>query len=142
MKSIAHQTTLCFLLSFPTLLCLGQTAENIKATFKDGKAIITYELIGVPGRVLYKVDLYASYNNFSEPLKLVIGDVGMNVRAGKWKKIEWEAAKEMGKADDSITFQIKSDWISTPSDKPITFLNPNGGLCAGVMPLLLNGRAA
>ncbi len=124
MKSIL--TTICLLFTLITI-SQAQTIENLKAVFKDGMATITYDLVGIPGRVLYRVDLYGSHDNFSNKLIQVSGEVGTNLRVGKQKKIEWAVEKELGKTDESITFQIKADWVGTEAYLPIVFTNPTGG---------------
>jgi hypothetical protein len=108
---------------FPALSCLAQSAENITATFKDGIATITYDLVSPKTNELYRVDLYASYNEFNAPLALVSGDVGRNLKAVKGKKREWKAFQESGSSKDDITFKIKIVLMF----QPLEFINPTGG---------------
>lgn len=102
----------------------AQVAENITASFKDGKATITYDLNGLRAKEVYIVTIYASYNGFSVPLKLVSGDVGKEVNEGKGKKIEWSASAEAGSQyRNDITFRISVALLFTP----LEFINPTGG---------------
>lgn len=110
-------------MTFRAFYCQGQSAENITATFKDGNATITYDLIGFKAKEIYLVDLYASYNNFSSPLKLVSGEVGKNIREGKGKKIEWKASEEAGNYTGTITFRVRIALVFFP----LEFVNPTGG---------------
>lgn len=125
--SLTQAAIVSLLIAIAPIFCVGQSTENIQSTFKDGRATITYDLVGVPGKELYAVDIYSSHDNFGSPLKLVSGAVGKNIRAGKGKKIEWEAAQEAPNYNESITFRIKTDWMFTPTVQPIVFTNPTRG---------------
>jgi len=114
----------CMIVSvFLAMHSQGQTIENLNAIFTDGNATITYDLVGFKAKELYLIDLYASYNDFYSPLKLVRGDVGKNITEGKGKKIEWKASEEAKTAGENITFQIKTTLLF----QPMEFINPSGG---------------
>ena len=119
---LLRSLSLCFLILL-ALTCEGQIVQNITSTFKDGHATITYDLIGFKAKELYLVDVYSSHNDFSNPLKLVSGDVGKNIKEGKEKKIEWKASEEAGAYKEPFTFRVKIALLF----QPLEFINPTGG---------------
>jgi hypothetical protein len=120
---LLRSVTVCFLVTFLIIHCRGQFAENITSAFEHGRAIITYDLVGLKAKETYIISLYASHNNFSSPLKLVSGDVGRNITEGKGKKIEWNASEEAANYKGTITFRIDVALLFTP----LEFINPTGG---------------
>ena len=118
-----HFTVFCFLMTFIFFNGQGQSAENIRSTFKNGQATITYDMAGAKKEGRYTVTLYASYNDFSTPLKLVSGDVGRDIKAGSNRKIEWRAFEETGSDKDEIVFKIRI----TVAPQPLNFITPAGG---------------
>ena len=114
------------LFCFGWLYCTGQKIQNLNASFLDGKAIVTYDVIGTKANQTYTIDLYSSHNNFASPLKNVTGDVGKNIKAGTGKKIIWDAASELTEFSGDISFKIKGELIPLP----LTLLSPISGTSA------------
>ena len=102
------------LFCFGWLYSTGQKIQNLNASFLDGKAIVTYDVIGTKANQTYTIDLYSSHNNFASPLKNVTGDVGKNIKAGTGKKIIWDAASELTEFSGDISFKIKGELIPLP----------------------------
>lgn len=90
----------------------AQTIQNVKASFQDGKAFVTYDLIGGKAGQKYAFDLYSSHNNYITPLRRVVGDIGKNIDLGTDKKIEWDAAGELGAFKGDITFKVRGEPIA------------------------------
>jgi hypothetical protein len=118
-----RKITIVFLLLLVAMGCRAQYTENLKATFKDGHVTVTYDLVGLKAKERYAVDLYASYNHFRSPLKMVSGDAGKNISEGRGKTIAWNAAAETNKYSDTTTFQVKIALVF----QPLAFINPTGG---------------
>jgi len=114
---------LCCALWFIAFVANGQVIENVKATFADGKVFVMYDLTGGGEKRRYAIELFGSHNDFSSPLKRVKGDVGKNVKGGKAKKIEWDAASELGPSGDEIIFRVKFELIPLP----LVFKSPAEG---------------
>jgi hypothetical protein len=75
-------------------LC-GQDFKVNRVEVAAGKVNIYYDLIDTTARG-YTINVYASRDNFIAPLKKVTGDAGLEVKAGKGKKIVWDAPAELG----------------------------------------------
>src|SRR6266850_4032298 len=83
---------------------LSQSIENVKASFRDGKVTVVYDLTGGKPNQKYSLQLFGSHNNFNSPLTQVSGDVGQNIGSGKEKKIEWNAKLELDEFKGNIAF--------------------------------------
>lgn len=108
--------TICFLGSN------AQSINNVKASFNEGRVIVTYDLVGGSLNQKYALELYGSHDNFSKPLTKVTGDVGKNVTPGILKRIIWEATLEFTSYKKDISFKVKGE----PMIAPFTFKNPTG----------------
>ena len=62
----------------------------------NGDVVIHYNLVDENTERRYALYLYASTDNFIQPLELVEGDVGVNLAIGERKKIIWHAKDELG----------------------------------------------
>jgi len=86
---------------------VGQKIENLEASTEGNKIIITYDIVeGVTGDT-YDVQLYASHNNYSSPVRLVSGEVGKALNEGRKKKIEWDAKAELGNYSGDLSFELR-----------------------------------
>jgi hypothetical protein len=103
--------------------CQAQSIQNVRASFANGKVTVVYDLTGAGQGQQFNLDLYASHDNFLKPLKQVSGDIGKNVSGGTTKRIEWDAAAELGAFSGQITFRIKGD----PVPVAWAFKNPADG---------------
>jgi len=109
-----------------SLSAFTQTIQNLNATFSDGKVIVVYDLLGSKPGETYSLGLYCSHNNFSAPVKNVIGDVGNNISTGFGKKIIWDAAIELGTFSGQVSFKVMGEM----NHLPITFIAPQSGRSA------------
>jgi hypothetical protein len=103
------------LLLFANTLLVAQRIDNVKAATVGEKVVITYDINDAAEGQKFKVKLYASHDNFNNPLAQVSGDVGSNsdLFPGIGKRIEWNAKSELKEFDGDITFEVRADVIST-----------------------------
>jgi len=106
---------LVFLLLFTYSSITAQRIENVKASAVDDKVVVTYDINEAVDGQKFKVRLYSSYDNFTNPLTMVSGDVGQNseLLAGTNKRIEWNAKSELKRFDGDITFEVRADVIAS-----------------------------
>lgn len=92
------------------LLTAGLFAQNVvikKVELAGEKIIVHYDLEDGNPNNEYKLDLYASRDNFVAPLTKVKGDVGLEVKPGTGRKIEWNIREEYGGYKGRIALEIK-----------------------------------
>lgn len=101
---------------FLTQCCLlsasGQSVENVVAQVEpNGKVIITYDLMGDPDKERFSTSIYSSHNGYSSPLKNITGDVSndFSVIPGNGKRVEWDAASELGSFNGELAFEIRAE---------------------------------
>lgn len=91
----------------------AQQVTNVRAE-KDGDHVrITYDLSGEDVNDLYKIELYASHNNFITPLQMVTGDVGESINPGEDKLIIWRPMEELENFTGEIIFEIRATMMGT-----------------------------
>lgn len=104
--------------TFYLLLLIGissasaQSVENVVAeVLQNGKVVITYDLNGDPETERFNTSIYSSHNGYSSPLKNVSGDVSADysVIPGSAKRIEWDAATELGSFNGELAFEIRAE---------------------------------
>jgi hypothetical protein len=84
------------LLTIAALNLNGQDFRIQKVDLNNDKIFIYYNLLDTfPGHT-YSINLYHSRDNFISPLQKTRGDIGMEVKPGINKKIEWAAKEELG----------------------------------------------
>lgn len=90
----------------------AQSVENVVAeVVQNGKVIITYDLMGDPDAERFNTAIYSSHNGYSSPLKNISGDVSSDysVVPGNGKKVEWDAAAELGSFNGELAFEIRAE---------------------------------
>lgn len=76
----------------------------------NGDVIVTYNLLDDQLDRKYALYLYASTDNYIQPLKKVAGDVGVNIAVGENKQITWHAKEELGDGfEGSIALELKGN---------------------------------
>jgi hypothetical protein len=86
----------------------GQKFKNIKIHVQGPVVQVNYEMDGFEYGQDYEVHLYGSYNEFSQPLQNVTGDVGQKVKGdGNVKKIIWNAGTELGIYQKDISVELR-----------------------------------
>ncbi len=96
--------TLCVSAFF---LAEAQTVSITKVELAGEKIIVHYDLEDSNPNNEYKLDLYASKDNFIAPLTKVKGNVGPEVKPGTDRKIEWSIMEEYGLYKGKISLEIK-----------------------------------
>jgi len=104
---------MALLVSFASLPALSQRIQNVNATvINKEKVVITYDIAEAGEGQKFRLQLYASTNNFSTPLVFVTGDVGPAVTPGLRKRIEWDAKSELQDFTGEVTFEIRGEVIA------------------------------
>lgn len=80
-----------------------------KIELSADKVFVYYDLLDTITNHSYTMSLYYSKDNFISPLQKVRGDVGLEVRPGANKKIEWNAKEELGPdfKEGNISLEVK-----------------------------------
>lgn len=93
---------LCLALMLGSVFSLQAQDFTVKRVeLAQGKVNIYYEIVDTLARS-YTINVYASRDNFIAPLEKISGDAGLEVLAGKEKKIVWDAPAELGTFDGKI----------------------------------------
>jgi hypothetical protein len=100
-------TALTALLLFACFWAGAQTVVIKKVELAGEKVIVHYELDDGNPNNEYLITLYSSKDNFATPLTKVSGDVGMEVKPGTDKKIEWNIIQEYGGYKGKLALEIK-----------------------------------
>lgn len=85
----------------------AQTVSITKVELAGEKVIVHYDLEDSNPNNEYKLDLYASKDNFIAPLTKVKGNVGSEVKPGTDRKIEWNIMEEYGPYKGKLSLEIK-----------------------------------
>jgi len=85
----------------------AQQVSISKVELIGNKVIITYDLEDSSPNHEYLISLYASKDNFSSPLAKVSGDVGVGVKPGIMKTIEWRITEEYNVYKGILSLEIK-----------------------------------
>lgn len=97
---------LCSLI-MASLYGFGQTVTIKKVELAGEKIIVHYDLEDSNPGNEYKLDLFASKDNFASPLTKVKGEVGGEIKPGANKKIEWSIREEMGGYKGRIALELR-----------------------------------
>lgn len=85
----------------------AQTVTIKKIELAGEKIIVHYDLDDSNPNNEYKLDLYASKDNFITALTKVKGNIGSEVKPGTDRKIEWSIIEEYGPYKGKVTLEIK-----------------------------------
>lgn len=76
----------------------------------NGDIVVSYNLLDDQLDRKYALYLYASTDNYIQPLEKVTGDVGVNLAVGENKQITWHAKEELGDGfKGSIALELKGN---------------------------------
>lgn len=82
---------------------------NLHFNQSDDMIIVYYDLIG-DEIYKYKVQLFYIINGeLRGPAKSVIGDIGINIKPGKSKRIEWHVLKDSNSIEGEIKVKIQAE---------------------------------
>jgi hypothetical protein len=96
------------LLALSVTTAFSQSFENIQALTQGNKVILSYDLLASRPDDQFSVAIYSSHDNYTNPLKMVTGDVGANVKTGLNKRVEWNA-EELKTFKGEITFELRGN---------------------------------
>jgi hypothetical protein len=105
---------LAFVFLLQTSFAFSQFVKNVTATRADDKVVVTYDIVDAKPNQKFELYLFASHNNFSQPLAKVSGDVGKNIQPGLQKKIVWDVSEELRYYNADITFKVKGEAMPFP----------------------------
>jgi len=104
MKPSILLTALLLVVSF---FAASQTVVIKKVELVGEKVIVHYDLDDGNPNNEYLISLFASKDNYATPLTKVSGDVGMEIKPGNGKKIEWNIVQEYGGYKGKLALEIK-----------------------------------
>ncbi|HEV8512958.1 MAG TPA: hypothetical protein VGQ59_06760 [Cyclobacteriaceae bacterium] len=86
------------LIVFVVLVVAARAQEFAIKTIEltPDKVIIHYDLVDSTKKRTYTVHIYSSRDNFLAPLTKTSGDIGLEVKPGKNRKITWNSKEELG----------------------------------------------
>ena len=89
------------LVGFCSVICAQAQDFTITKVERDlNNVVIYYDLLDSINNRSYTINVYASLDNYINPLTEISGDLGLDVQPGGNRKIVWNAQKELG--DDFI----------------------------------------
>ena len=91
----------------------SQSVEIKDVELAGEEIIIHYDLQDSNPTNEYSLDLYASKDNFSSPLRQVKGDIGEEIKPGQDRKVTWRVRDEFGGYSGKISFEIRGK-VFTP----------------------------
>jgi len=107
-----------------TFFAEGQTLSGLMVSFDGEKLSITYDLNDSDPNQKYKVLIYSSNDDYTNPLSLAIGDFGESVLPGKKKRVIWDAKSTLPQDfDKDVLIKLKATKILAPAlnMKPLTY---------------------
>ena len=90
----------------------AQSIQIDRIDIRGNKVIVRYILNDQNKNNKYSVSLFSSYDKFLQPLTMVTGDVGADVRPGQDKRIIWSISNEIGDYKGPITFEIRGNVVA------------------------------
>lgn len=99
------------ILLIPTFHIAAQEVRIKKVEIQaNGDIVVSYNLLDDQLDRKYALYLYASTDNYIQPLEKVTGDVGVNIAVGENKQITWHAKEELGDGfEGSIALELKGN---------------------------------
>ncbi len=86
---------------------LAQKTTIRKVDLAGDKIIVFYDLEDSNSLNEYSLSLYSSRDNFSASLRNVKGDIGLEVKPGMNKKVEWSIREEIGNFKGNISLELR-----------------------------------
>lgn len=97
-KSVQTRLLLVFITTLISIqVSMAQQVEITRISTSDlGEVVIQYDLLDDQTDRRYALYLYSSSDNYIQPLELVSGDIGVDLKVGANKQIIWKAKDELG----------------------------------------------
>jgi len=101
----------------------SQQIENLKPRVVNNNIEVTFDLIDDADGKTYDLQLFSSFDNYTNALSMVRGDIGNEVVPGRGKKVMWEAKREIGDFKGDIYLEIRA----SPTPPFVKLTNPSDG---------------
>ena len=112
MNLLYRQSVCAIVISICTLSKIFSQEVNISEIklLSSGEVVVSYDLLDDQPNRKYALYLYASSDNYIQPLEMVTGHVGPDLAVGQNKQMIWNAKEELG-ADFSgdIALELKGN---------------------------------
>jgi hypothetical protein len=95
-NAAAHRWILAFAFLCATVASSAQEFSILKLELLSDGVAVHYDLIDTTRNRTYTVHMYSSIDQFLAPLEKIKGDVGLQVKPGRSKKVVWNTREEFG----------------------------------------------
>jgi hypothetical protein len=86
----------------------GQSLEIKNIEFKSNRFVVHYDIVDSIADRSYTIRVYSSVDGFVSPLQKIQGDAGVDINAGKHKKLEWAVLEELGASfEGNVTLELR-----------------------------------
>jgi len=103
----------CFGFVLISVLGFSQNVEIKEIELAGEKIIVHYDLDDANINNEYTLDLYSNRDNFSTALLRVSGDIGVEIRPGSNKRVEWNLREELGNYNGKVALELRGK-VFTP----------------------------
>jgi hypothetical protein len=80
-----------------------------RVEFKENKVLVHYNLMDTVVGRSYTLRIYSSLDNYLNPLAIVSGDIGQEIKPGPNKKVVWDAKAELGIASNNkVSIELRA----------------------------------
>ena len=99
---------LCFCVLGLSVTLHAQQFVIKRVELANQQVIVHYDLLDTVSGRTYSMNVYASNDNFINPLQKISGDVGLEVKPGNNKTFAWDAKAELGENfSGSVSLEIR-----------------------------------
>ena len=99
---------LCFCVLSLSVTLHAQQFVIKRVELANQQVIVHYDLLDTVSGRTYSMNVYASNDNFINPLQKISGDVGLEVKPGNNKTFAWDAKAELGENfSGSVSLEIR-----------------------------------
>jgi hypothetical protein len=104
-----YATIIIIAFSVLTIDVFAQSIEIRQIEFLNNQVLIRYDLIdSISGRS-YSIRLFTSADDFLNSSQKATGDVGLEIKPGSNKTIQWQANEELGTSfDGKVTIELRA----------------------------------
>ena len=89
-------------------ICNAQEVSIKSVSTQGGNVIVKYDLADIDPNHKYTLSLYASTDDYVQPLESVSGDIGVDIAVGGSKQVTWRAKEELGELfAGNVTIELK-----------------------------------
>ncbi len=107
MKKNMQRNIILAIMAIAPVMVMAQSVIIKSVELAGDKVIVNYDLEYSNSSSEFLLNLYASNDNFSVPLKKVTGDVGPEIKPGTNKKMTWAIRDEWGGYKGKLALEIR-----------------------------------